>query len=110
MSKNIGSFIFQITCSGVWTNTFRTSSQQGDTPLMMATRKEMIDIVILLFRHGADICCRDQVNYSIRNTLNHNYFLCVILFENENNAFILSKGKTDMCNNAIVCCIWRFFC
>ena len=39
------------------------SSQQGDTPLMMATKREMIDIVKLLLDRGADISSRDQVNF-----------------------------------------------
>ena len=65
MSKNVGSFIFQLTSSGIWTNTFCMSSQQGDTPLMMATKREMIDIVKLLLDRGADISSRDQVNFLI---------------------------------------------
>ena len=43
------------------------SSQQGDTPLIMAIKKGMVDIVKLLLDHGADINSRDQVNYFMRN-------------------------------------------
>ena len=46
------------------------SSQQGNTPLMMATKAEMIDTVKLLLDRGADISSRGQVNYLIQNTLN----------------------------------------
>ena len=49
---------------------FCMSSQQGDTPLMMATKKGMIDAVKLLFDRGADISSKDQVNNLIQNTLN----------------------------------------
>ena len=37
------------------------SSQQGDTPLMMATKKEMVEIVKLLLDRGAVISSRDKV-------------------------------------------------
>ena len=45
------------------------SSQQGDTPLMMATKREMIDIVKLLLDHGADISSRDKVSIEDYNTV-----------------------------------------
>ena len=79
------------------------SSQQGDTPLIMATKKEMVDAVKLLLDRGADISSKDEVNYLIQNTFNPNpnYFWGLILFENENNAFRLHI--TDMCNNTVVC-------
>ena len=48
--------------------------QQGDTPLMMATKKEMVDIVKLLLDRGADINSRNQVHYLIQNTLNLSNF------------------------------------
>ena len=38
------------------------SSQQGDTPLMMATKKGMIDAVKLLLDCGADSSCKDKVS------------------------------------------------
>ena len=62
MSKNIGSFIFQLTRSGVWTNTFRMSSQQGDTPLITATKKGMIGIVKQLLDRRADSSSKDKVS------------------------------------------------
>ena len=48
---------------------FCMSSQQGHTPLMMATEKEMTDIVKLLLDRGAEISCRDEVNYLIQNII-----------------------------------------
>ena len=36
-------------------------SIQGDTPLMMATKKEMVDVVKKLLDHRADINSRDKV-------------------------------------------------
>ena len=38
------------------------SSQQGDTPLIKATKKEMVEIVKLLLDHGADSSCKGTVN------------------------------------------------
>ena len=46
---------------------FCMSSQQGHTPLMMATEKEMTDIVKLLLDRGADSSCTEQVNYLTKN-------------------------------------------
>ena len=37
------------------------SSQQGDTPLMMATKKEMVDIVKLLLDRGVDSSSKNKV-------------------------------------------------
>ena len=37
------------------------SLQQGDTPLMMATKKGMIDAVKLLLDRGADLSSRKKV-------------------------------------------------
>ena len=51
------------------------SSQQGDTPLMMATKKGMVEIAKLLLDRGADISCRDQVNYLVQSIINPHYFL-----------------------------------
>ena len=59
------------------------SSQQGDTPLMMATKKEMVDTVKLLLDRGANISSRDQVNNLIKNALNPR-IRCNI-FDNEHN-------------------------
>ena len=39
------------------------SSQQGDTPLMMATKKGMVEIAKLLLDRGADIRSKDKVSY-----------------------------------------------
>ena len=38
-------------------------SQQGDTPLLMATKKEMMDTVKLLIDRGADIDRKDKVSF-----------------------------------------------
>ena len=59
---------FVLICCSVFI--FCMSSQQGDTPLMMATKKEMVDTVKLLLDRGADSSSRDQVNYLMQNTLN----------------------------------------
>ena len=37
------------------------SSKQGDTPLMMATKKKTIEIVNLLLDRGADVSSRNKV-------------------------------------------------
>ena len=42
------------------------SSQQGDTPLMMATEKEMVEIVNQLLDRGADKSSKDKVNKLIK--------------------------------------------
>ena len=47
------------------------SSQQGDTPLIMATKKEMVEIVRLLLDRRADISSRNQVYYL---TISNFYF------------------------------------
>ena len=39
------------------------SLQKGENPLMMATKKEIVDIVMLLLDHGADINSTDQVTH-----------------------------------------------
>ena len=39
-----------------------SSSQQGDTALMLATKRGINDIVKLLLHHKADINKRDKVN------------------------------------------------
>ena len=44
------------------------SLQQGETPLMMATKKEMVDIVKKLLDHGADINCSGEVTHLMQNT------------------------------------------
>ena len=36
-------------------------AQQGDTPLIMATKKGMVDAVNLLLDRGADISSKNQV-------------------------------------------------
>ena len=40
---------------------------------MMATRKEMVDVVKLLLERGADIDSRDKVNYFLRKPWNVNH-------------------------------------
>ena len=34
---------------------------KGDTPLIMATKKDMVEIVTLLLDRGADISCKNKV-------------------------------------------------
>ena len=41
------------------------SSRQGNTPLIMATRKGMVDIVRLLLDRGADISMKDKVRLEL---------------------------------------------
>ena len=39
-----------------------SSSQQGDTALMLATKRGTLDIVQLLLAHSADSCAKNRVN------------------------------------------------
>ena len=40
---------------------FSLYSPQGDTPLILASKQSMIDIVKLLLKHGADSAIKDNV-------------------------------------------------
>ena len=46
----------------IFNNNITFLLQQGDTVLMMATKKGMTDIVKLLLDHGAEINSTDKVN------------------------------------------------
>ena len=45
---------------------FHCFARQGDTPLIMATKKGMTDAVKLLLDRGADISSKNQVNILIQ--------------------------------------------
>ena len=58
-------------------NMFCLSSQQGDTPLIMVTKREMVEIVKLLLDRGADMNSKDQVIY-LNERIHLKFFACII--------------------------------